>query len=339
MLKHLEALCHLCGASGNEQEVRAYIQQAVGGLGECTVDPLGNLLVLRRGRKRPEKKLMLSAHMDEVGMIVTSIRSDGSLTFGAVGGVDPSVMIGRQVLVGDDRLPGVIGAKAVHKLTAAQRDQAPTCDMLSIDIGAADADQAKRYIRPGDFVHFLPNYRIFGDGMIASKALDDRAGCAILLDLLEREPEYDTWFAFLVQEEVGLRGAMTAAHTIAPDYAIVLETTTASDIPDVSGAKRVCALGAGAVVSFMDRSTLYDRELYRLAFASAEAEQIPVQTKTMIAGGNDSGAIHISGKGVRTLAISAPCRYLHSPSCVLAYRDLCACAQLAGAMMKRIWQL
>ena len=106
MLKHLEALCRLCGASGNEQEVRAYIQQAVGGLGECTVDPLGNLLVLRRGRKRPEKKLMLSAHMDEVGMIVTSIRSDGSLTFGAVGGVDPSVMIGRQVLVGDDRLPG-----------------------------------------------------------------------------------------------------------------------------------------------------------------------------------------------------------------------------------------
>ena len=248
-------------------------------------------------------------------------------------------MIGRQVLVGDAKLPGVIGAKAVHKLSAAQRNQAPTCDALSIDIGAVDAEQAKRYVRPGDFVHFLPNYRSMGDGMIASKALDDRAGCAILLDLLEQEPEYDTWFAFLVQEEVGLRGAMAAAYTIAPDYAIVLETTTASDIPDVSGAKQVCRVGGGAVVSFMDRSTLYDRELYRLAFDTARREQIPVQTKTMIAGGNDSGAIHISGKGVRTLAISAPCRYLHSPSCVLAYKDLCACEQLAGAMMKEIHQL
>lgn len=339
MLKHLEALCRLCGTSGSEQEVRAYIWQAVGELGTCQVDPLGNLLVLRRGRQGAGKTLMLSAHMDEVGMIVTSIRSDGSLTFSPVGGVDPFVMIGRQVLVGDQKLPGVIGAKAVHKLTAAQRDQAPVCDALSIDIGAADAEQAKRYVRPGDLVHFQPNYRRMGDGMIASKALDDRAGCAILLDLLEREPEYDTWFAFLVQEEVGLRGAMTAAYTIAPDYAIVLETTTASDIPDVSGAKQVCRVGDGAVVSFMDRSTLYDRELYRLAFETGAQMQIPVQTKTMIAGGNDSGAIHISGKGVRTLAISAPCRYLHSPSCLLSYQDLCACEQLAGAMMQRIWQL
>ena len=121
MLKHLEALCRLCGTSGNEQDVRAYIQQTIGDLGTCTVDPLGNLLVLRKGRKRPEKTLMLSAHMDEVGMIVTSIRSDGSLTFGAVGGVDPFVMIGRQVLVGDATLPGVIGAKAVHKLSSGIR--------------------------------------------------------------------------------------------------------------------------------------------------------------------------------------------------------------------------
>ena len=138
---------------------------------------------------------------------------------------------------------------------------------------------------------------------------------------------------FTVREEVGTRGAKTAAFNVDPDIAIVLETTTACDISVVSGEKKVCELGKGAVVSYMDRSTIYDRGLYDLAFDTARSNDIPVQTKTLIAGGNDSGAIHVSRGGVRTCAISVPCRYLHSPSCVIKESDYRAVRALAEKML------
>jgi endoglucanase len=191
----------------------------------------------------------------------------------------------------------------------------------------------------GDYAHFTSDFIALGGGKVTSKALDDRSGCAIMLDLIEKEFEYDTYFAFTVQEEIGLRGARTAAFAIEPDFAIVLETTTAADIPEVSGAKRVCELGKGAVVSYMDRSTSYDKDLFNLAFETAKENGILCQTKTMIAGGNDSGAIHVSGKGVRTIAISAPCRYLHSPCCSLQISDVQECERLAEKLITRIFNL
>jgi endoglucanase len=178
-----------------------------------------------------------------------------------------------------------------------------------------------------------------GGGNVRSKALDDRIGCAILLELLEQDLPYDVTFAFLVQEEVGLRGAKAAAFRVAPDVALVLEATTAADLTGAEGDAKVCALGAGPVVSFMDRSTIYDRELYQLAFAQCQQMQIPCQTKTRIAGGNDSGAIHVSRGGVRTLAISAPCRYLHSPSCVANLTDIENCMRLTFAMIEKAVEL
>ena len=144
---------------------------------------------------------------------------------------------------------------------------------------------------------------------------------------------------FNVQEEVGLRGSMASAFSVAPDFAIVLEATTASDIDGVGGAKRVCSLGNGPVVGFMDRSTLYDKELYRMAFDIADELEILCQTKTMIAGGNDSGAIHISRGGVRTIAVSVPCRYIHSPSCVINAEDLENTLILTRELAKRIHEL
>ncbi|MDE6600408.1 MAG: M42 family peptidase, partial [Oscillospiraceae bacterium] len=147
---------------------------------------------------------------------------------------------------------------------------------------------------------------------------------------------YDCVFTFVVQEEVGLRGSRTAAYSVDPDFAIVLEATTAADIPLASGEKRCCELGKGAVVSHMDRSTIYDKELYRLSREIASENGIGWQTKTMVAGGNDSGAIHISRGGVRTIAISAPCRYLHSPSCVVKLSDLEDCEKLARLMLEKM---
>ncbi len=149
----------------------------------------------------------------------------------------------------------------------------------------------------------------------------------------------DTYFVFNVQEEIGLRGSTASAFAVAPDYAIVLESTTAADIDGASGAKRVCELGKGPVVSFMDRSTMYDKELYRLAFDIAAEEKLPCQTKTMIAGGNDAGAIHISGRGVRTIAVSLPCRYLHSASSVIETADLDSSYALVKKLAQRIIEL
>ena len=160
-----------------------------------------------------------------------------------------------------------------------------------------------------------------------------------MMDMINGEPEYDAWYAFTVQEEVGTRGAKAAAFTVAPDIAVVLETTTACDIAGVSGAKRVCELGKGAVVSYMDRGTVYDRGLYSLAFETAGANDIPVQTKTLVAGGNDSGAIHVSAGGVRTCAISVPCRCLHSPSCVIKLSDFDAVRALAEKMLSAVGKL
>lgn len=335
MLETLKELCLLDGTSGSEKSVREYIINQIKDYAEYNVDSLGNIIAFKKGKNRPQKKVMLDAHMDEVALIVTSVRSDGTLTVDTVGGVDASVVIGRKVRVGSKGLAGVAGAKAVHKLSAEERDKKPEIDSIYIDIGAENAEDAKKYVKPGDIVYFDSEYVEFGDNMIKSKAIDDRFGCALLIELIKSEPEYDTYFTFTVQEEIGLRGAKTAAFAVQPDVAIVVEATTAADIQGVDESKTVCTLGGGAVVSFMDRSTMYDRELYDYAFEAAKKKYIKCQTKTMIAGGNNAGAVHVSGKGVRTIAVSAPCRYLHSPSCVVKKDDLLSCLEMVKVLMEK----
>ena len=330
----LKELCMTDGISGDENAVRDLIISKIKLVCEYSVDNLGNLICFKKGRKKPKKKLMICAHMDEVGLMVTYIRADGTLSFNCVGGIDPSVIIGRQVHIGKNRISGVVGSTAVHNLSKEDRDKAPEVDSLYIDIGAASKEEAEKYVSLGDSVCFDSEFTELGGSRVKSKALDDRAGCAMMIKLLHEKLEYDTYFVFNVQEEIGLRGSTVSAFSVAPDFAIVLEATTAADIDGVSGAKRVCVLGDGPVVSFMDRSTIYDKELYQLAFDIATC-----QTKTMIAGGNDSGAIHISGSGVRTIAISVPCRYLHSPSSVIEMSDLESSYKLVKILARRIPEL
>ena len=336
MTDYLEKLCLLNAISGDEDAVREFVIEKIKNYCDYSVDNLGNVIAFRKGRKTPSKKLMIAAHMDEVGLIVTSIRPDGTLTFDTVGGVDAAVVIGKKVTIGKKNLSGVVGSKAVHKLSAKQRDEAPKISDLYIDFGAKDKADAEKYVNIGDCVYFDSQFIRFGNGKIKSKAIDDRAGCAIMLSLIEEEPEFDTYFVFNVQEEIGLRGSTVSSFAVQPDIAIVLEATTAADIDGSSGADKVCELGKGPVVSFMDRSTMYDKQLYRTAFSIADELGIKCQTKSMIAGGNDSGAIHISGKGVRTIAVSLPCRYLHSPSCVIAEQDCLDAFTLVKTMMKKV---
>jgi len=323
MFKALKTLCGLNGVSGNEKEVRDYIISQIDGFCEYNVDNLGNVIAFKK----------------EVGMIVTYINSDGTLKISTVGGVDARVIFGRQVLVGDEKIVGVIGSKAVHNLSAEEKDQAVKSDKLYIDIGAKDKEQAEKLVSLGDVVSFKSEFLEYGDGFIKAKAIDDRAGCAIMLDLIRNELDFDTHFSFVTQEEIGLRGAKVASYTVNPDIAIVLETTTAADIPSASAEKQVCKLGNGAVVSFMDRSTIYNKDLYNLAFEVAKENKIPCQTKTMVAGGNDSGAIHLSRGGVKTMAISVPCRYLHSPSCVIKKSDFEAVYNLTKAVLPKVYFL
>lgn len=337
MLEKLRELCLLNGSSGDESRVRDYIISHIAA-DEYSVDNLGNLIVFKKGRKRSAKKIMFAAHMDEVGFMITDITGDGFLRFGAVGGIDPRVVIGRGVTL-ESGANGVVGTKAVHQQSSEERKKAPDFDELYIDIGAKDREEAERCAARGMYAYFDSDFFCFGDGFVKGKAIDDRAGCMVMMDMINSEPEYDAWYVFTTQEEIGTRGAKAASSSVKPDIAFVLETTTACDIAGVGGDKKVCELGKGCVVSYMDRGTVYDRELYRLAFAKAEENGIPVQTKTLIAGGNDSGAIHVSAGGIRTCALSVPTRYLHSPSCTAKLSDIEAVGKLARIMLSAAAEL
>lgn len=324
------------GISGRENRVCDSIISLLPAECSYTVDALGNLHVFRQGRRPSKNKVICSAHMDEVGMIVTGIAPDGRLYISPVGGIDARVIPGRRVQVGDQNLSGVIGIEPACFSPAAERKNAMPMDQILVDIGAKDRADAAQYVAPGDSVHFIGTCTSLGNGGIKGKALDDRVGCAIALSLLQKQPAYDLTCMFVVQEEVGLRGAKAAAFSEEPDFAIVLETTTACDLFGIPEHEQVCQLGKGPVVSFMDRSTIYPQALYRLAFQTAQEAGIPCQTKTLVAGGNDAGAITQSRGGVPTLAISLPCRYLHSPSCLIRQDDLDNSCRLAELLFDKL---
>lgn len=333
MLDTLKKLCTLRGTSGRESCIRAYIESEIPKDAKVSTDNLGNLIVFREGKNRAKNKLMLSAHMDEVGIIITSIDNSGFLRFATVGGIDPRVLLGRRILFDND-IVGVVGLTPVHLIEQADRKKMPKIEDMYIDIGAKDKEDALKYIALGDTGVFDSDFIPFGEHKIKGKSLDNRVGCAILLDILQSELAYDTYFAFTTREEVGFVGAKAAAFSIDPDFAIVLETTTAADIIGVENEKRVCVLGEGATISFMDRATVYEPELYKKAFEIAKANNISVQYKSLVAGGNDAGAIHKSRGGVRTLTINVPCRYLHSAAGVCDNRDIESVRRLSSLMLE-----
>lgn len=335
MLELLKTLCALPGPSGAEDAVRAYIRaQAEPYADEIRTDPMGNLMVFRAGHAKPDKPMLLCAHMDEVGVIVKRITSDGMIKFGFVGGVDPRVVIGRRVKFGNTT--GVVGIKAVHLTKAAERRRMPQTKDLYIDIGAASQSAAESKVSLGDYGVFDSDVVEFGDGLLKAKALDDRIGCAVLLKLLEEKPPLDTWFAFTVQEEVGLRGAATAAFALDPGACLVLEGTTAADLAEAPGHKQVCALRRGPVLPFMDRSTIYDQTLFTLLRDTAAELGLPWQLKQMTSGGTDAGRIHRTRAGICTAGLAAPVRYIHSPVSVAALCDVENMLVLARAFLHKL---
>lgn len=322
MLETLKTLCRLNGVSGDEDQVRDYLRaQAAPWASSIRTDALGNLIVEKKGNRSDGPRLMLAAHMDEVGLIVTHVTDGGFLKFDFVGGVDRRVAIGKPVTLGPERIPGIIGLKAIHLVSREEEKKAPKTDALYIDIGAKDKESALALVRPGVYGSFVGESEELGSGLLKAKAIDDRIGCAILLDLLKEDLPMDVTFVFTAQEEVGTRGAFGAAFSVVPDIALILETTTAADLPGVDEHRRVCAPGKGPVISYMDGGTIYDRPLFELLRRLAEEHRIPWQTKEYIAGGNDARSVQRARAGVRVAAISAAVRYLHAPAGVGSAAD------------------
>jgi len=331
----LENLCLLNGTSGDEAAVREYIIKEISDYCSCFVDALGSIIAFKKGKNVPDKKVMFSAHMDEVGFIVTHITDEGYLKFQPVGGIDPRVVLDREVSI--NKIKGVIGAKAVHLLSAEEKDTAVGFDKLYIDIGAENKEDAEKYVSLGDYAYFVSDYYEFGSGFVKAKALDDRIGCMLLIELIKKDLPFDTYFCFNVQEEVGLRGAACTAYAVQSDVSVVLEATTAADLDGVRGGSRCCVLGSGPVVSFMDGRTVYDKKLFELAFQTAKEQNIKIQTKTAVAGGNDAGAIQCAGKGSKVMAVSVPCRYIHSGAGVVSLSDIDETRKLLEALLNNIY--
>ena len=333
----LKELCALNGVSGNEGAVRDYIAARVKPYAaEMTTDAMGNLLVFVKGQRAPKQKVMLAAHMDEVGIIITGITEEGYLKFDFAGGVDRRVVIGKRVSVGDKAIPGVIALKAVHLVEGGERKKVPTTKSLHVDIGCRTREEAEKLVSLGDTGAFDDHIVEFGEGFLRAKAIDDRVGCAVMIALIEAGVPVDCHFAFTVQEEVGCRGSAAAAFRIQPEIGLVLEGTTAADLPSQTGSERVCAPGKGPVLPFMDGGSIYDRQLWRELTALAEAKGIPWQTKTWISGGTDASSIQKTACGARVAAISAAVRYIHSPSCVGKTEDFENMLRLAKAYLETL---
>lgn len=336
MKEILKRLCAPVCVSGDEMSLARQILSEVSPYCESAeIDKAGNVICVKKGETAPKSKIMLAAHTDEIGFIITNITDSGLLKFASVGGIDARIWPAKKVVINSsEQIYGVVGIVPTHLLSGDSKTAVLSDDALYIDIGAESKKEAEALVSLGDTGTLCGDFCEFGENRILARALDDRAGCAILISLLKSEAPCDITVCFTVQEEVGCRGAQMVTEQVKPDIAIVLDSTTACDLAGVSDEKSVCNLGLGGVVSFMDRGCIYDRELYKIIIETAKEKGIPAQSKRAVTGANDSSAIHKTAGGVRTAAISLPCRYLHTPGCVINYADLEATKELVMAILE-----
>jgi endoglucanase len=333
-LRTLGKLCQAVAVSGEEREVRKIVQEEVKDYAdELKVDALGNVLVTRKGRSGKRLRVMLDAHMDEVGFMLVAEDGEGLYEFRVIGGVDARSLAGKQVVVGKDRTPGVIGAKPIHLAKRDELRHAISVDSLRIDLGPGARS------KPGDRGTFAPNFRRVGPSLM-SKSLDDRIGVALLIELVKSAPSnIDLLAAFTVQEELGLRGARVAAHALRPDIAIVLDATPANDLPmqyDGENTFYNSKLGLGPAIYLLNASTIDDPRLVRFVAQAAEKAGIPYQFRQPGGGGTDAGAIQRSSAGVPVVSISVPHRYTHSAMSIARLDDFNNALKLLSEILRRI---
>jgi len=328
----LQELSECNGVSGAESNVRSLIRSVIeSDVDDIVEDAYGNLIA-RTGKRTPVK-ILLAAHMDEVGFMITSISKDGFLKFRTIG-IVPHVLLAKKVTVGPDEIPGVIGHKPVHHMTEDERKKIPTLDKLFIDIGACSKDDAQKMVEVGMHGTFDTAFSQEGD-YIYGKAFDNRIGCYILIQLI-KSIACPCMFAFTTQEEVGLRGARIAAYSTAPRLAIAIDTTASGEWPAEEDVPRYPEIGKGPVLSIADRSVISDRKVVAFIEQTARDIGIVVQYKKPGVGGTDAGAIHVSREGVRSAVIQTPARYIHSPLSIASMRDIDNTIALVRATVERI---
>ncbi len=345
-LDYLRQLVEPTGVSGAEQDVVRLVTQLVRPLADTVeIDPLGNVLAVRQGSSPGARRVLLAAHMDEIGFRVRGIEDNGFLRFEKVGGSDNRVLLAQRVWVGTltDRILGVIGVKSAHLATEQDRAAVPDHSLLYIDIGARDADQARTMgARLGAPVGFVGELAELGarSGRYTAHALDDRVGCAVLLALLDQLRQHpqpiEVIAAFTVQEEVGLRGAQAAARRFPFDVGLAIDTTALDDTPDTNAAHPHLRLGAGAAVKIMDASLLAHPAVQRELLAAAEVAGLTVQQEVLMRIGTDAGALQFGGAGIPAGTVSIGTRYTHSPIEVLDERDLDDAVRLLSAFLNAI---
>lgn len=315
----LEKLCNASGPSGYEGDVRKIIKEEITPyVDEIKVDNMGNIIAHKKGSG---KKVIVDAHMDEVGFIITGYNEDGTLNFYCLGGISANIIPSKVVLIGENKIPGVIGYKPIHLQGAEERKKAVSYSDCCIDIGSSSKEETKGLIELGEFVVFDTEFSEFGEGLYKGKAFDDRMGCAALIEALKENYDCDLYGVFNVQEEVGERGAFVAAFNAKADIGIALEGTICADMPNVPKHLRATEVGKGPAISIMDRTSIFNSDIAREIMKLGDEKGIPYQQRRAIAGGNDAGAIIMSGEGAKVATISVPCRYIHSSVSVASKSD------------------
>jgi endoglucanase len=310
----LKKLTEARGISGHEDEVAAILKTELEGhVDRFERDSIKNLFAIK-GMDKPGPNVMLNAHMDEVGLYVTHITKEGYLHIGKAGGIDDRLLLGKKVLVGKNRLPGVTAIKAVHLSTHEETSTTVVkADDIVVDVGAKSDKELAGKAAVGDQITFDTAFGTFGDGYLVGKAFDDRVGCAIVAELLKMDWPFSIIGMFSAQEEVGTKGAMVGAWRYPPDISITVEGTIAADIGEVKDYREVSSLGSGPVLTIKDGGMITDHRLRNQLIDVAKANGLPWQFKRMPAGGTDARSIQLARAGVRALAVAVPARYIHSP--------------------------
>ncbi|MCW4053369.1 MAG: M42 family metallopeptidase [Candidatus Bathyarchaeota archaeon] len=339
--ENLEKLSNACGVTGREEEVRKILIKLMKPhVDEITVDKLENVIAVKKGKKA-SPKVMLAAHMDEVGLMVKTITKEGFLQFAKMGGIDDRILLAQNVVVHTqkDPLQGIIGSKPPHIQKEEERKKIVTYDNLFIDIGAENLKDANKMgVKIGDPISFDVKYSKIGKNLVTGKAFDDRAGCAIMIETLKQLENTDcTIYAVgTIQEEVGLRGAATATFGIDPDVGIALDVTVAGDVPGVKEFDTSLKMGKGPVLTVADSGLIAHPKILRLLVTAAEEENIAFQLETGLPGSTDAARMSLTRQGVPSGTVSIAVRYIHSPTGMLSLKDAQNSAKLTAAAIQKV---
>ena len=341
LVEALEKLSNACGVAGREEEVRSLMKKFLKPhVDEVVEDKLGNVIGIKKGDKNAPK-VMLAAHMDEIGLLVKTISKEGFLQFAKIGGIDDRLLLAQKVMVYTEKgaLHGIIGSKPPHIQKEEERKRVLSWDELFIDIGAESREEAgKMGVAIGDMVCFDTKFARIGKNIVIGKAFDDRAACAVMIEVMKglQKTECTVYAVGTVQEEVGLRGATTSAFGIDPDFGLALDVTVAGDTPGVKEVEAPIKMNKGPSLTIADSGLIAHPKVLWLLIDAAKEKRIPYQLETGLTGSTDAARISLTHSGVPSGVISIPTRYIHSPTSMLSLKDAENAVKLTIAAVQKI---